>query len=115
MISDSTLSQEQIQEKIKGNWNIEDFISKQIGGRFDEAEVLRKVPSLNSVKSLEDLKALDGKLVRFTGFIQDMVDQDFFIGLIKKEENFSSAIPSKYHNLDDKILSEIPQESWERS
>ena len=97
---------------VKGNWNISKALEANLGGSISDIDTLLKIPSLNMIQSSKDLVELNGKLVRFTGFVQDMIDQDFFVGfLIPKMEDFDNALPLKYIHLQDENVSEFDQET----
>lgn len=93
---------------IKGNWDIKQALEDKMGGPLSNFDVLSKIPSLNAITSAEDLKELDGQLVRFSGFVQDMIDQDFFVGhFMSKKDDLSTGIPNKYLYLSEDDLQEV--------
>jgi hypothetical protein len=77
------------------------MVEERLGGSLTELSVLAKIPSLNTIDSLEDLKGYEGKLVRFTGFVQDMLDNDYFIGTLKNQEELVNCRGMKYITVHD--------------
>lgn len=79
-----------------------------MGGPLSNFDILSKIPSLNAITNAEDLKELDGQLVRFSGFVQDMIDQDFYVGhFMSKKDDFTTGIPNKYLYLSEDDLQEV--------
>lgn len=76
-------------ENLNQRWDLESLIEERLGGSLTELSTLAKIPSLNSIETIEDLKSFEGKLVRFTGFVQDMLDNDYYIGALKTHEELS--------------------------
>lgn len=101
---------------IRENWNIKDALEGKLGGPIEDIDVLLKIPSLNMVSSTGDLEVLNGNLVRFTGFVQDMIDQDFFLGhLVAKPDDFANSVSLKYLQVKDGDFEGFDEQSIEYS
>ena len=107
-------SSQEIYKALRGNWDIKSALESSLGGKISDIDILLQIPSLNMIQTVQDLTDLNGKLVRFTGFVQDMLDQDFFIGLLlPKMEDFENAVPLKYTQLQNEKVSEFDPETVE--
>lgn len=105
---------EELKKAIKGDWNIRPVLEEKLGGSLDDIDTLFKIPTLNKIQSLSELEELNGHVVRFSGFVQDMIDQDFFVGFFMTKPNeFETAIPNKYHYLTEEELKEVDDQAFE--
>ena len=87
---------------MKGDWGISEKAKN----------VAATLPSLNSIKTAKELNTLDGKLVRFSGFVQDMIEQDFFLGLIKDPNDPKTSMPCKYFQPEDEDVKGFSEETF---
>lgn len=71
--------------------------------------MLTKIPSLNQLLIKDDLNLLNGKLVRFTGFVQDMLDNDYYLGALKTSEDLNGCKALKYITLPDAEFKDVDQ------
>jgi hypothetical protein len=107
------LDSSECKKAIKGSWNIKQVLEDKMGGPLDNFDILKKIPTLNAIQNEADLRELDGQLVRFSGFVQDMIDQDFFIGhFMSKKDDFSTGIPNKYLYLSEDDLQEVDNDMF---
>ncbi|CAI2363918.1 unnamed protein product [Moneuplotes crassus] len=107
-------SPDELQKAVKDTWDIRSSLEDKLEGSIEEFETLQKIPHLNRIESEEDLRQLDGQLVRFSGFIQDMIDQDFFVGFFMTTPgDMGTGIPNKYMQLGDNELEEVEDKAFE--
>ena len=57
-----------------------------MGGELTSSSVLEKIPLLNTVTSINDIEAMDGSLVRFSGLVQNSLDYDYYLGVLNTED-----------------------------
>ena len=106
----------EMEKAVKGNWDIKQSLEEKLEGPIEDFSILTKIPTLNSLQSIDELRQLDGQLVRFSGFVQDMIDQDFFVGFfMSNHQDFKTGIPNKYLQCTDDDLSEVNEESFNQS
>ncbi len=55
------------------------FLENVLGIQGNENPNLEMIPSLNKCTKVEDIAALNKKIVRFECMIQDMYDEEYFI------------------------------------
>lgn len=109
LIEKSKSSDSNIKDLLHGDWDLRSIVEERIGGSLEDPAHLRTIPSLNSVASTNDLKEANGKIVRFTGFVQDILDQDYFLGVVNTSGNIEECPPHKYFQPSPEDMKDIPQ------
>ena len=103
----------EVQKALKGKWDIKRTLEEKLGGPIEDFKTLNKIPSLNCIQSVDDLRQLNGQLVRFSAFVQDMIDQDFFVGFFMTTPgDLRTGIPNKYMQLSEDDLQEIDNDTF---
>lgn len=107
---------EKLISAIRGPWQVKAVLEDKLGGPLDDLKTLQKIPSLNMIKSSKDLQEMNGNVVRFSGFVQDMIDQDFFVGFFaNNKEDITKGVPAKYMPAAQQDLDDIDDASIEKS